>query len=54
MLLKGMASPSFVADAKPINIAATICAREGKGLTNYGSNGVIIWEESDTKVEQKD
>lgn len=43
-LLKGMSSLNREPEAKLIDRATTLCARDYKGLNNYGSNGVIEWK----------
>ena len=45
VLLSGMSSSDWQPDAKQIDVAVTLCARDYKGLNNYGSNGVIEWNE---------
>ena len=41
VLLSGMSSENRTPDIKQINVACTLCARDYKGLNNYGSNGVL-------------
>ena len=41
VLLSGMSSTERTPDIKQANIACTLCARDYKGLNNYGSNGVL-------------
>jgi len=41
VLLSGMVSEKYEPDAKRIDVATTIMARDFKGLSNFGTNGVI-------------
>lgn len=44
VLLSGMSSNSWKPGINKIDVACTLCARDYKGLDNYGSNGVIECE----------
>ena len=44
VLLKGMVSENFEPSAEFTDVACTIMARDWKGLSNYGTNGVIEWK----------
>lgn len=44
VLLSGMPSNSWKPGINKIDVACTLCARDYKGLNNYGSNGVIECE----------
>ena len=44
VLLSGMSSDRWNPDAKEIETACTLCARDYKGFNNYGHNGVIECE----------
>ena len=44
VLLKGMSSLKYEPSAERIDNAATLCARNYKGLNNFGTNGVIEWK----------
>ena len=44
VLLSGMSSNSWKPEIELIDVACTLCARDYKGLNNYGSNGVIECE----------
>lgn len=44
VLLSGMSSNSWKPGIKQIDVACTLCARDYKGLNNFGSNGVIECE----------
>lgn len=44
VLLSGMSSEKRKPGIKQIDVACTLCARDYKGLNNYGSNGVIECE----------
>ena len=44
VLLKGMSSLKYEPSAERIDNAATLCARDYKGLNNFGTNGVIEWK----------
>lgn len=41
VLLKGMSSKDAVPEIEKRDIAGALCARDYKGLNNYGSNGVL-------------
>lgn len=41
VLLSGMSSLKCEPGMKPIDLAATLCARDYKGLNNFGCNGVL-------------
>ena len=41
VLLSGMLSENLNQNAKQIDVACTLLARDYKGLNNYGSNGVL-------------
>lgn len=41
LLLKGMASKKYEPYAEKVDICTTLCARDYKGLNNFGQNGVI-------------
>lgn len=42
--LKGMGSKNLEPSAELIDVACTIMAIDWKGLSNYGTNGVIEWK----------
>ena len=44
VLLKGMSSLKYEPSAERIDNAVTLCARDYKGLNNFGTNGVIEWK----------
>ena len=44
LLLKGMSSNKYDPYAEKADISRTICARDYKGLNNFGQNGVIEWK----------
>nr|DAR30076.1 MAG TPA: Cytosine specific methyltransferase [Caudoviricetes sp.] len=44
LLLKGMSSKKYNPYAEKADISRTICARDYKGLNNYGQNGVVEWK----------
>ena len=44
VLLSGMSSEKRKPGIKQIDVACTLCARDYKGLNNYGSNGVLECE----------
>ena len=39
-----MASKKYEPYAEKVDISTTLCARDCKGLNNFGQNGVIEWE----------
>lgn len=41
LLLKGMASKKYEPYAEKVDISTTLCARDYKGLNNFGQNGVF-------------
>jgi DNA (cytosine-5)-methyltransferase 1 len=41
LLLRGMASKKYEPYAEKVDISTTLCARDYKGLNNFGQNGVI-------------
>ena len=41
VLLKGMSGKEFEPGIEQRNIACALCARDYKGLNNYGLNGVL-------------
>lgn len=41
LLLKGMSSKKYEPYAEKVDISTTLCARDYKGLNNFGQNGVI-------------
>lgn len=41
LLLKGMSSKKYELYAEKVDISTTLCARDYKGLNNFGQNGVI-------------
>lgn len=44
LLLKGMSSKKYNPYAEKADISRTICARDYKGLNNFGQNGVVEWK----------
>ena len=44
VLLKGMYSLKYEPSMETIDTAVTLCARDYKGLNNFGTNGVIEWK----------
>ena len=49
VLLKGMSSLKYEPSAERIDNAVTLCARDYKGLNNFGTNGVIEIEHTRSK-----
>lgn len=45
VLLKGMANKNLEPTATRQEVAATLLARDYKGVSNFGTNGVIEWKE---------
>ena len=44
VLLKGMVDKNLEQTATMQDVAATLLARDYKGLSNFGTNGVIEWK----------
>jgi len=44
LLLKGMSSKKYDPYAEKADVSRTICARDYKGLNNFGQNGVVEWK----------
>lgn len=44
VLLKGMIDKNLEPTATKQNVATTLLARDYKGLSNFGTNGVIEWK----------
>ena len=45
VLLKGMVDKQLEPQAQKIDVSSTLMSRDYKGLNNYGTNGVIEWNQ---------